>query len=184
MVAGYQQGVRLSPTPRADGCRGLAVQAVSCIQSHPMPTSRHGTTRLLIPRAANSERSTFLSEVRQTYLCTSITLLTCLLGTAIHAYFIVPDDYADFEPGVTLLTNMSVVIDNEHVGSVLHVPQNQSAFIYNFLGYSNTGLSDDTHVMTISANNQVASSTILFDYIIYTCVTLMDLARPNLLTSR
>lgn len=67
-----------------------------------------------------------------------------------------------------MLANMSVIMDSELVGAILHDPRDQTDFIYNFLGYANTSLSNETHVLSISANNQVASSLVLFDYYIYT----------------
>ena len=89
-------------------------------------------------------------------------------GTAIYTYFIVPDNVSDFAIGVTILANMSVFLDDVFVNDIVHVPQNQTDFIYNFLGYANEDLSNDTHTLSISANNQVASSLILFDYFVYT----------------
>lgn len=97
------------------------------------------------------------------------------LGTAIYTFFIVPDNVTHFAHEVTLLANMSVFLDDELVGNILHVPDNKTDFIYNFLGYVNTSLSNDTHMLSISANNEVASSLILFDYYIYTYVFSLSL---------
>lgn len=102
-----------------------------------------------------------------------VLMLICFLGTAVYTFFIVPDNVSDFAHGVTILANMSVFLDNEIVGNILHTPQNQTNFIYNFPGYANTSLSNDSHVLSVSANNQVASSLILFDYFVYTYVFVL-----------
>lgn len=98
--------------------------------------------------------------------------LTSLLGTAVYTYFIFPDNVSYFGFAVTLLANMSVLLDNNLVGNILHVPQNQTNFRFNQLGYANASLSNDTHTLSISPNNRVASSLILFDYYMYTYVLI------------
>lgn len=162
-----QLGALPSPTPRVCGSKGVHVQAAYCIRTSITRTSRHGMTQPLTLMTVITERSKSLSKVSNILLKPNDNAYP-YKGTAIYAYFIVPDNVAAFTPNVTLLTNMSVILDDELVGNVLHMPQGQSDFIYNFLGYSNSSLSNDTHMMTISANNQVSSSLILFDYLIYT----------------
>lgn len=90
------------------------------------------------------------------------------VGTAIYTFFIMPDDTSSFSRGVTLLANMSVYLDDAYAGDITHAPQGDAQFLYNFPGYSVSGLSNDKHVLSISANNEVASSNIEFDYFIYT----------------
>lgn len=97
-------------------------------------------------------------------------IVSISLGTAIYTFFIMPDDVSSFDRGVTLLANMSVYLDDAYAGEIVHIPQGSAQFLYNFLGYSVSGLSNDKHVLSLSANNQVASSIIEFDYFIYTYV--------------
>lgn len=91
-----------------------------------------------------------------------------LSGMAIYTFFILPDNSSLESDGIVVLTNMSVFLDDELVGSILRIPQNKTDFIYNFPGYANASLSNDSHVLSVSANNQAASSVILFDYYVYT----------------
>ena len=91
-------------------------------------------------------------------------------GTAIYTFFIVPNNASSFDPGVTILANMSVYLDDEYKGLIVHEPQGGPQFIYNYPGYSVSGLSNDKHTLSMSANNEVASSNIEFDYFIYTYV--------------
>lgn len=90
------------------------------------------------------------------------------LGTAIYTFFIMPENVSLFAPEVTLLANMSVYLDDAYAGEILHAPQGGPQFIYNFPGYSASGLSNDVHVLSVSANNEAASSMVEFDYFIYT----------------
>ena len=81
-----------------------------------------------------------------------------------------PDNVSLFEAEVTLLANMSVYLDDQFVGEIVHAPQGGPQFLYNFPGYSVSGLSNDRHVLSVSANNEAASSNVEFDYFIYTYV--------------
>lgn len=105
--------------------------------------------------------------------------LRCFLGTAIYTYFVFPDDVPFFGPGAIVLSNMSVFLDDELVGNVLHVPQNETIYRYAKLGYANTSLSNDTHMLSIAANNEVSSSQIIFDFYMYTYVLLLSRDFPG-----
>ncbi|KAI5117138.1 hypothetical protein M0805_008257 [Coniferiporia weirii] len=87
-------------------------------------------------------------------------------GMAVYAFFIVPDTIPN--PGITILANMSITLDGEFVGNFVRSPTNQTDFLYNFTGYVNESLADAAHQISFSANAQVSSSLILFDYLVYT----------------
>lgn len=99
-----------------------------------------------------------------------MTSLIILPGSAIYAYFIVPDQVTD--PTFTYTVNLTVTLDGEVVDNFLHSPSNSgNDFIYNFLGYMNDKLELKSHVLSFTPSNEPSSSLVLFDYAIYTCVS-------------
>ncbi|THH03760.1 hypothetical protein EW145_g6032 [Phellinidium pouzarii] len=87
-------------------------------------------------------------------------------GTAVYTFFIIPDTVT--KPGLTILANMTITLDGEQAAIFVHVPDNTTGFLYNSPGYVNENLANTSHQLSISANAQVSSSLILFDYLIYT----------------
>lgn len=88
-------------------------------------------------------------------------------GTAVYAYCIM----ANIVAYVTTMTNLTILLDGEDVGSYVHVPTASSDFQYDVPVYVNTSLSNTQHVLSLQAKGDTNSTIILFDYVIYTYVS-------------
>lgn len=94
--------------------------------------------------------------------------LPCIfpLGTAVYAYFIVSNRQAD--PGVVTLVNASFAIDGQEAGEFVHVPLSGPGIDYGVNAFAIHNLENEQHSILITANNQVNSSNLIFDYLVYT----------------
>lgn len=167
-----------------DGWQQGAVCSVCKIHADPNRVSNgtwHDTT---LNKGVHEQRAiniTFQGKQSRTTHCpiwhrrrlnhTMSLFVFILLGIAIYAFFVMPDDVSSFDHGITLLSNMSVYLDDVYAGEIVHVPQDGAQLLYNFPGYSVSGLSNDIHLLSMSVNNQVASSVVEFDYFIFTSIS-------------
>ncbi|ETW77817.1 hypothetical protein HETIRDRAFT_326292 [Heterobasidion irregulare TC 32-1] len=93
------------------------------------------------------------------------TVTLSFSGTAVYAFGIMGND---FGPGVTTLTNLSVVLDQLTVGNFVHSPTNSTDIQYNASIFAVQNLENIPHQLVITANSSEAPSLFLFDYAIYT----------------
>ncbi|KAH8101362.1 hypothetical protein DFH11DRAFT_1524094, partial [Phellopilus nigrolimitatus] len=91
-------------------------------------------------------------------------------GTAVYAFFILPDTVTT--AGLTILVNMTFMLDGQPAGEFVHIPTNSTGFLYEQPCYVNDSLVNGPHQLFISANAQTSASLILFDYLLYTYVFL------------
>lgn len=67
--------------------------------------------------------------------------------------------------------NVSISLDQEHVGEFIYTPTTSTDFIYHFPVYANDTLSNTQHTLSLSAVGTTNASLILFDYAMYTYVS-------------
>lgn len=85
-------------------------------------------------------------------------------GTAVYAYFIVPNHIA----GTTTFINTTFAVDDVEDGVFSHSPNVTSTDIsYRQAVYAKTGLANANHTLLITAGGE-SESLVLFDYVVYT----------------
>ena len=97
-------------------------------------------------------------------------------GVAVYAYFIL----ANRIDSTTTLTNLSLTLDNEFVGTFKHIPANTTDIEYNSPIHVNETLENKQHTLVIptrgpseAQDSNLKSSLLLFDYVEYTYVTIV-----------
>ena len=63
------------------------------------------------------------------------------IGTAIYAFFIIPNTI----PFVTTLVNLTFELDGQHVGDFVHAPTDEPNYLYNVSGYANDTIPPGRH---------------------------------------
>lgn len=63
---------------------------------------------------------------------------------------------------------MTFLMDGKQVGTYVHIPTTADNYLYNVPVFSQTGLTNSLHVLTLEATEGTIPSLILFDYAIYT----------------
>ena len=88
------------------------------------------------------------------------------MGTAVYAFFIVPNTVTNPLPTNTFV-NMSFSVDGAPMGKFMHSPGHSTDIAYKQPLFVRTGLDNQEHVLLITASG-ASQSLILFDYAIYT----------------
>jgi hypothetical protein len=135
----------------------------------------HDTTQDPVDVEQHTVTVTFVGASRECLLADKLlTGILYVVGTAVYVYCILDNRQLD---GITTLTNLSVTLDGTVVGSFVHAPTDKddlSGYLYNVPVYSNAVLRNKKHTLSVSTLAQQSSSLILFDYVVYTCVCLLD----------
>ncbi|KAL5531406.1 hypothetical protein ACEPAG_4283 [Sanghuangporus baumii] len=98
---------------------------------------------------------------------TTRTINLTFTGVAISAYFIVPDR----PQGIASVdTSLIFSLDGAQAGSYNHTPSGSSDFLYNQSLFSTSGLISSEHTLEVSASADAngGSTSVLFDYFVYT----------------
>lgn len=67
---------------------------------------------------------------------------------------------------------MSFVLDGAPAGTFVHEPKATTDYEYNILGLVNTNIPEGQHQLLIQTTGDQNASLVLFDYLIYTYVSL------------
>ncbi|KAL5512946.1 hypothetical protein ACEPAH_3344 [Sanghuangporus vaninii] len=95
------------------------------------------------------------------------TINLAFTGVAISAYFIVPDR----PQGIASVdTSLIFSLDGVQVSSYNHTPSDSSDFLYNQSLFSTNGLISSEHTLEVNASADAngGSTSVLFDYFVYT----------------
>ncbi|KAH9930957.1 uncharacterized protein B0H18DRAFT_119889 [Fomitopsis serialis] len=127
------------------GCSGCAVQPS---KSEAYAGTWHDTT-------SNNPNSTSGHYVTIQFTGTAIWMSCILVNNA--------------TTGITIFTNVSIELDSREAGTYTHVPDPTAAqYVYNVTVFGQTGLSNNSHTLVMTAVQGSQPSLLLFDRAIYT----------------
>ena len=88
------------------------------------------------------------------------------IGTAVWIYCILVNSAG---PEITIFTNITFEVDGVLAGTYHHIPDSaQAQYLYNVSVFQKTDMSQQEHVLVMSAMQGSEPSLLLFDYAVYT----------------